>query len=245
MKKIIALVTAALCSAQLSLYAYAETTVTEAPTTSGTQAETTTETTKPEETSSEPTVNIKEEELPYWYVKENLNEGAELDADGNAMLVDKIDFDDGNKQLITIATRDGSVFYVIIDYTAPDGSNVYFLNKVDTADLMAIINSESNQATTNVNSSKPVETQKSGATTVIETDDNGSEIAATVNPNVSKSSSNTLLIVMVIAIVLIGVGYWFFKIRGGKGKHKGFDDTFEDNDNEDEEIQEDEEDDDI
>jgi len=54
---------------------------------------------------------------------------------GNATLVD--DFG-GNKQLITVTTKSGNYFYILIDRAAEGEQTVHFLNQVDEADLMAL-----------------------------------------------------------------------------------------------------------
>ncbi len=54
---------------------------------------------------------------------------------GNATLVD--DFG-GNKQLITVTTKGGNYFYILIDRAAEGEQTVHFLNQVDEADLMAL-----------------------------------------------------------------------------------------------------------
>ena len=65
-----------------------------------------------------------------------------LTPDGNATLVD--DFG-GNKQLITVTTKNGNYFYILIDRDDEGEDTVHFLNQVDEADLMAL--TETGEAT--------------------------------------------------------------------------------------------------
>lgn len=62
--------------------------------------------------------------------------------DGNATLVDDYG---GNKQLITVTTKNGNYFYIIIDRDDEGENTVHFLNQVDEADLMALIEDEDGQ----------------------------------------------------------------------------------------------------
>ena len=59
-----------------------------------------------------------------------------LTPEGNATLVD--DFG-GNKQLITVTTKAGNYFYILIDRAAEGENTVHFLNQVDDADLQALL----------------------------------------------------------------------------------------------------------
>ena len=64
---------------------------------------------------------------------------------GNLSIVDDISGrQSSDKQIITVVTKSGNYFYIIVD-RAGDRENVYFLNLVDEADLMAIIDNGNTQ----------------------------------------------------------------------------------------------------
>lgn len=69
-------------------------------------------------------------------VVEETEDTPPLTPKGNATLVD--DFG-GNKQLITVTTKAGNYFYILIDRAAEGENTVHFLNQVDDADLDALI----------------------------------------------------------------------------------------------------------
>ena len=70
-------------------------------------------------------------------VVEETEDSPALTPEGNAALVD--DFG-GNKQLITVTTKAGNYFYILIDRANEDKETaVHFLNQVDEADLMALM----------------------------------------------------------------------------------------------------------
>ena len=67
-------------------------------------------------------------------------EGMPITPKGNATLVD--DFY-GDKQLITVTTKAGNYFYILIDRANEDKeTSVHFLNQVDDADLLALLDEE-------------------------------------------------------------------------------------------------------
>ena len=78
-------------------------------------------------------------------VVEETEDSPALTPEGNAALVD--DFG-GNKQLITVTTKAGNYFYILIDRANEDKETaVHFLNQVDEADLMALTGEEETPAT--------------------------------------------------------------------------------------------------
>ena len=67
-------------------------------------------------------------------------ESQPLTPDGNLEIVDDIVQED--KQFITVTSRSGAEFYIVIDRSR-DSDNVYFLNQVDDVDLFALLEEDS------------------------------------------------------------------------------------------------------
>ena len=69
-----------------------------------------------------------------------LNDGAALTPDGNLSLIDDIGSSTrSGKQFITVETKNGNVFYLIIDRDDEGEETVHFLNQVDEADLLTLM----------------------------------------------------------------------------------------------------------
>ena len=88
--------------------------------------------------TAEPEVTEPVEEEPQEEATGGMEpEGVPLTPEGNATLVD--DFY-GDKQLITVTTKAGNYFYILIDRANEDAETaVHFLNQVDEADLLALM----------------------------------------------------------------------------------------------------------
>ena len=61
-----------------------------------------------------------------------------------------------NKQFITIQTKNGNTFFIVIDYDAPINEDeeqyqTYFLNMVDESDLLALLDEDTAAALTTCN----------------------------------------------------------------------------------------------
>jgi hypothetical protein len=196
------------------------------------------------------------------------NQGSEpLNPDGNLSLIDDILQNEsyasdegvtvGNKQFITVQSKNGNYFYIVIDRSG-DTENVYFLNLVDEADLMALMEDGNDDNTSTCTcSDKCVAGDVDTDCPVCKNNMSecaGKEAAATTpDPSTSddpdgekdgdsendKSGSNTslLLIVLVIALAAGGAVYWF-KLRKPKAKGKdNLDDYNYGEDEDDEEIE--------
>ena len=128
-----------------------------------------------------------------------------------------------------MTTKDGHVFYVLINYTADNGQdNVYFLNKVDDYDLYALLyagdeNKESNitpeqaaQAAENANGR--VTNHNSTVTETAETLTDSEDHSETFEQPKKNNMNNIYLLFG--AIVLIGIGAAGFMLSKKKSKSK-------------------------
>ena len=171
-------------------------------------------------------------------VVEETEDSPALTPEGNAALVD--DFG-GNKQLITVTTKAGNYFYILIDRANEDKETaVHFLNQVDEADLEALMEdgetAEETPAVCNC-------TEKCAAGAV-----NTACPVCAVNmaectgqePEQEPAGLNPAMLLVVLA-VLGGIGALvYFKFIKQKPKTKGSDDLDDYDYGEDEELPEDE-----
>ena len=151
-----------------------------------------------------------------------------LTPDGNATLVD--DFG-GNKQLIIVTTKNGNYFYILIDRDDEGENTVHFLNQVDEADLMALIedgdtateqpavcNCTQKCETGAVNTLCPVCSTNmiacSGKAAEPETEE------PTEQPE-KKSNTGGLAVFLIVALLGGGGAFYYFKIMKPKQDVKG------------------------
>ncbi len=165
-----------------------------------------------------------------------------LTPQGNADLVDNVS-DNENLQFITVTTRDGNVFYFVIDKGATS-KNVYFLNTVDESDLAALV--EGTEINTKTEDTPSVAETLNPDTEPAEKTDTEQEPAETKNTDKDKTGNNGFLLILLALIGAAGVGAYYFKIVLPKKKLEQADDIenfeFEGYDEDDEETEHDKED---
>ena len=151
-----------------------------------------------------------------------------LTPDGNATLVD--DFG-GNKQLITVTTKNGNYFYILIDRDDEGENTVHFLNQVDEADLMALI--EDGNTTTEppavCNCTEKCEAGKVNVSCPVCKDNMTAcsgkaaepEQGEPEEPKEKKTGTGGLLLFLIVAIAGGGGAFYYFKIMKPKQDVKG------------------------
>ena len=163
-----------------------------------------------------------------------------LTPDGNLALIDDIlggayysseDVGDSQMQFVTVESKNGNTFYLVIDHSTGD---VYFLNLVDEADLLALLEDEGYEAECDCKTRcQPGEVNTDCP--VCRTDLNecvGEEPDPTPEPtevpvtepqedNDSGFNADTLLPVALIVVLGAGGAYYFLRVRKRKPDTSG------------------------
>ena len=167
------------------------------------------------------------------------------DTEGNATLIksEKIVYNSEEMQFIAITTKDGHVFYVLINYSAEnDEDQVFFLNKVDDYDLYDLLYAgEESDEEENITPEQAFEAaqaangrvQVDSVADVTETEESTNETAEGEQVTAQPNNMNSIYLLLG-AVVLIGAGaagFFFMKKKnGGKTAVK---ETVEDEDEDD------------
>ena len=157
-----------------------------------------------------------------------------LTPDGNLEIVDDIVHED--KQFITVKSRSGAEFYIVIDRSR-DSDNVYFLNQVDDVDLFALLEEDSavscsckeKCAVGAVNSDCIVcridmKSCKGKASEV------KSEPISDSEPVKTEKKQNILPVILIIGVIGGGAVIGFLKLKKNKPKSSPAPDFDDDND---------------
>ena len=151
---------------------------------------------------------------------------APLTPEGNLTLVDDIKVEESSdKQFVTLQSKNGNYFYLVID-RAGDKENVYFLNLVDEADLMALIedNGKKTEPPKVCTCSEKCETGKVKSDCPLCVNDLNQCVGKASEPveiaPEKKSNTGSLLLILLL-IGGLGGAFYFFKTLKSKQKTKG------------------------
>ena len=148
-----------------------------------------------------------------------------LTPEGNLTLVDDYhtNYSDGSgQQFITLVSKSGATFYLVIDRNAKGQQTVHFMNLVDEADLLALMEEEAADAyTAEKEAAAQAELDRLKAE---EEAKKVAEEAATAEPpkenKVTKIASGFLGVVVLIALAAGGIFYAFTKQKQKKQAEK-------------------------
>ena len=129
---------------------------------------------------------------------------------GNLTLVDEaFDQSGARKQFVTLVSKNGNYFYLIIDRDEKGNNNVYFLNQVDERDLFALID-EKEAAGLREDLTAEISAEQQEETLPLNPQE---------EPEDTKPMNKTVaLILMLVILAALGGGVAFFFLLGRKKK---------------------------
>ena len=143
-----------------------------------------------------------------------------LTPEGNLTLVDDYhtDYSDGSgQQFITLVSKSGATFYLVIDRNAKGQQTVHFMNLVDEADLLALMEEEQADAYT---AEKEAAAQAEQDRLKAEEEAAASGTEQPTENKVTKIASGFLGVVVLIALAAGGIFYAFAKQKQKKQAEK-------------------------
>jgi len=155
-----------------------------------------------------------------------LGPGMPYKSGGNMQTLDMLYSAATNKQFITVQTKSGETYYLVIDYDKPIDEEAeiyetYFLNLVDNRDLLAVLADDEKPTPTPVPTPTPTPIPTVAPT------------AVPTEPNTGNVNAASMLSLMLLGLIGGGAAVWFAMSRKNGSKQKNLSDEYMFEDDED------------
>lgn len=168
------------------------------------------------------TPEAAEEPLPEAASADEADNALPLTPDGNLTLVDDIGSStEAGQQFITLVTKSGNYFYLIIDRNDKGEENVHLLNMVDEADLLALMDEEQRKAfqeTQDADTAQNTEAPAAEEPAADPAESTESEAPETQEPQQAEKGSMNMLPIVGVILVLMVCGGGYFMLQRKKKK---------------------------
>ena len=145
-----------------------------------------------------------------------------LTPEGNLTLVDDYhtDYSDGSgQQFITLVSKSGATFYLVIDRNAKGQQTVHFMNLVDEADLLSLMEDEDAEAyTAEKEAAAQAEQERKQAEEDTKKAEEEAAASGTEQPKENKITKYAATFLGMIALVALAAGGGFYAFMKQKQK---------------------------
>ena len=141
---------------------------------------------------------------------------------GNGTLLEDVSNDVVDRQFITIQSKNGNTFYIVIDKDSKGNENVYFMNLVDEYDLLAFSEDFPEEVKSELgvtdDDKTPAQTDESG--NPVEDTSSDGEKADDKTTEPQNGGGNSLLIPLLLLLAGGGGAFYYFKVYKPKQNSK-------------------------
>jgi len=141
---------------------------------------------------------------------------------GNGTLLEDVSNDVVDRQFITIQSKNGNTFYIVIDKDSKGNENVYFMNLVDEYDLLAFSEDFPEEVKSELgvtdDDKTPAQTDESGNPVEDTSSDGKKTDDKTTEPQ--NGGGNSLLIPLLLLLAGGGGAFYYFKVYKPKQNSK-------------------------